>query len=58
MSMVSTDKFINKLAPVVGLLAQPFWLIQGYNASQFGALVVSSVFCLIYLTAIWKNYLK
>lgn len=58
MSVLSKNLILNKYAPLVGLLAQPFWIIQAITSDQVGALVVSSVITMVYLKAIYNNFVK
>ena len=55
MSMVSESLTAKKWAPVVGLIAQPFWLYSGIQAKQWGAVTLCVVYSAIYLKAASKS---
>lgn len=43
-------------APVIGLCAQPFWLIFAMEARAWGMLVLAAAYTLVYLRGAWRQW--
>lgn len=56
MSLVSSSLRHKRLAPVVGLLGQPFWLYATYTGGQWGMFVLCIAYTMLYAVAAWKTY--
>lgn len=43
-----------RVASVIGLAGQPFWLYETYHAGQAGMFMVSMVFCVVWVRGLRK----
>lgn len=45
-----------KYAPVCGILAQPFWIIESFRVKQWGVFWVSIAYTGIWIMGIYNNF--
>lgn len=49
---------LNKWAPVVGLIGQPFWLYTSFIEGEWGIFILSVVYTLIWFDSLRKNWFQ
>ena len=49
---------LEKYAPVIGLLSQPFWLYETYTAGQHGMFFNSCLITVVWMIGIHKYWLS
>lgn len=54
-AMLTKNPTINRAAPIVGILGQPFWLYETFVSAQWGMFGLSVCYTLIYAVAIAKG---
>lgn len=52
----SKDKTVRRWAPVVGLMAQPFWFISAWQSEQWGIFVLCICYTLAWAKGLWNNF--
>jgi hypothetical protein len=53
---LSADRSRQRLAPIIGLLGQPFWLIATFQAMQWGMFSVSVAYTFVWAWALWREW--
>jgi hypothetical protein len=56
MSMVSTKPAHRRLAPVVGLAGQPFWLYATASGGQWGMFALCCCYTVLYARGAWNAW--
>ena len=46
-----------RAAPIIGLLAEPFWLYTSYNAGQWGVFCLGFVYIFVWLFSFYKVWI-
>lgn len=47
-----------RAAPIIGLLAEPFWLYTSYNAGQWGVFCLGFVYIFVWLFSFYKVWIR
>lgn len=54
--LMPEGSWARKLAPVVGISGQPLWFYVTWSAKQWGMLVLSLAYTLVYVAAIYRQW--
>lgn len=55
---LNNDPKYSKYAPIFGLLGQPSWLYSAYYTEQYGVLIVSVCYTLLWLHTFKRIWIK
>lgn len=47
-----------RAAPIIGLIAEPFWLYTSYNAGQWGVFCLGFVYIFVWLFSFYKVWIR
>lgn len=56
LTQLTTDERWTRWAPILGLASQPFWFAAGWEAKQYGNLVVASAVTIVWLVGIYRAW--
>lgn len=52
----SSNAGVRRWGPLLGLAAQPFWFYAAIVADQWGMVLLSVVYTLLYVRGAWNNW--
>lgn len=55
---LSSNRRAVKWAPLVGLVGQPFWVMAAWTAQQYGMLLLSIAYTVVWAVAAWKEWIR
>lgn len=56
LTQLTTNERWTRWAPILGLASQPFWFVAGWEAKQYGNLVVASAVTIVWLVGIYRAW--